>query len=305
MSATSYRVYDPLLGTWTSLVVTGAPGTWGTDGRLVSTPSNEVFATGSATSGSSNTVVNSTKNWTVNQWCNYQVRIVSGSGIGQVKTILSNTSTTLTTSGSNFSPVPDNTSIYEITGNDDYLYLLGNNAVTMYRYSISNNSWSTIAPTTARTGAPAAGMGANWVSKTGDAGWADENDIKDGRYIYSFRGGAGALLDRYDISGGTAGAGAWLPITYVGLVETFTTGTSYAADGRYIYIKKDATNRFFKYSVRGNYVEPLSTNLYPDGAGVIGDKLWLKKYQESGVTKLTWLYSLRNTGTELHRLLLF
>lgn len=305
MSATSYRVYDPLLGTWTSLVVTGTPGSWGTDGRLVSTPSNEVFATGSATSGSSNTVVNSTKTWTVNQWCNYQVRIVSGSGIGQVKTILSNTSTTLTTSGSSFSPVPDETSIYEITGNDDYLYLLGNNSVNMYRYSISNNSWSTLAPTTARTGAPAAGMGANWISKTGDAGWADENDIKDGRYIYSFRGGAGALLDRYDISGGTAGAGAWLPITYVGLVETFTTGTSYAADGRYIYIKKDATHRFFKYSVRGNYIEPVSTNLYPDGAGVLGDKLWLKKYQENGVTKLTWLYSLRNTGTELHRLLLF
>ena len=51
-------------------------------------------------------------------------------------------------------------------------------------------------------------------------------------------------------------------------------------------------------------MEPFTTNLYPDGTAVIGDKLWLKDYVESGVVKLSWVYSLRNTGTEVHRMLL-
>ena len=51
-------------------------------------------------------------------------------------------------------------------------------------------------------------------------------------------------------------------------------------------------------------MEPLSTNLYPDGTALLGDKVWVKDYVESGVVKLSWVYSIRNTGTEVHRLLL-
>ena len=75
----------------------------------------------------------------------------------------------------------------------------------MYKYSISGNTWATVAPTTARSGAPIAGMSANFVGKTGNTVWADITDIKDGRYIYSLRGGT-SVLDRYDIAGGTGGA---------------------------------------------------------------------------------------------------
>lgn len=56
--------------------------------------------------------------------------------------------------------------------------------------------------------------------------------------------------------------------------------------------------------MRGNYMEPLTTNLYADGAALVGDKTWIWNYQEAGVTKLSYLYSLRNTGTELHRMAL-
>ena len=111
------------------------------------------------------------------------------------------------------------------------------------------------------------------------------------------------MIDRYDIAGGTAGAGAWLALAYPGATETFTTGSSADWSGRYIYIRKDATNRFFKFSVRGNYMEALATNLYADGAAVLGCKIWVKDYD--GTDTLKWLYSLRNTGTELHRLPLF
>lgn len=303
LAAGSFKSFDPLTGVATSLAITGIPATLGTDAKLVITPSDDVFATGTATGGGASTLTNAAKTWTVNQWTNYQVRITSGTGIGQVRTIASNTGTVLTTSVA-WTLAPDATSVYNIEANDDFVYILGNNAVTMYRYSLSANTTTTMAPTTARAGAPVIGMSANWAGKTGDANWANESDIKDGRYIYSFRGGATATLDRFDIAGGTAGAGAWANIVYINNAETFTTGSSYGILGRYIYIRKDATHRYFKYSMRGNYLEAFATNIYPDGAAVLGDKLWLKAYSESGVQKLAWVYSLRNTGTELHRMLI-
>jgi hypothetical protein len=146
----------------------------------------EIQATGTATAGGASTLTNSAKTWTVNQWTNFQVRISAGTGIGQVRTIASNTATVLTTSTA-WTTAPDATSVYNIEANEDFLYLLGNNAVTMYRYSISANTWTTMSPTTARGGAAIAGMGAVAIGKSGETAWADESDIRDGRYIYSFR----------------------------------------------------------------------------------------------------------------------
>lgn len=44
-------------------------------------------------------------------------------------------------------------STYNAAGNDDYIYLVGNNALTLYRYSIAGNSWTTLSPGVARGGA--------------------------------------------------------------------------------------------------------------------------------------------------------
>lgn len=81
------------------------------------------------------------------------------------------------TVSSAWSVTPDATSTFEVTANDDYIYLLGNNAVAMYRYSISGNSWSTLAPTTARAAAPSTGMSANFAGKTLDTIFDSENAI--------------------------------------------------------------------------------------------------------------------------------
>lgn len=194
------KSYDPLTGVTTSLGTTNLPAAWGTDGKILATPSDDIFENGTSTGTNSSTTLNHTgKTWRVNQWTNYQVRITAGLGIGQVRTIASNTATQLVPSVA-WTTTPDGTSVYEITANDDFVYLLGNNAVTMYRYSRSGNTWTVMAPTTARAAAPVLGMSANWAGKTGDANWALVTDIMDGRYIYSFRGGAGSLLDRFDIA---------------------------------------------------------------------------------------------------------
>lgn len=299
MSTTSFKSYDPLTGVWTALSVTGGPTSWGTDGKMIITPSYDIFASGTTSSATVNTLSNSSKSWTTNQWSNYQVRIIEGTGIGQVRTISSNTGTQLTVS-QNWTVTPDITSKYVIEGNDDFIYLLGNNAVTMYRYSISGNTWTTISPTSARSSAPSTGMSGNWISSVDSFGWDDENNIRNGRYIYSFRGGGTGTLHRYDIA-----LNAWTEITYVGLAETFTTGSSYAKLDRYIYIRKDSTGRMFKYSISGNYLEPITTTLYPESTAVIGDKMWGVKYVENGEMKLKWLYWLGNSNNILHRMLIF
>lgn len=305
VAAGIFKSYDVLTGVVTSLGTTGLPGTLGTDCKLVSTPSYVgAFAQGTATSATSTTLVNSAKTWTVNQWSNYQVRITSGTGRGQVRSITSNTSTALTVPA--WTITPDATSVYAIEGNDDYVYLAGNAAVTMYRYSISAASWATLAPTTARSAAPNVGMSLNWVAKSGDATWADESAILDGRYIYSFRGNGSAVCDRYDIAGGTAGAGAWYQLSYINQQEVFSTGSAYDYDTGKIYIRQSAAHRYFYLDIPGNMLYPLTTNTYTDGAALVGDKLFTVSYTAgAGSDSITWLYSLMNTGTALHRIMLF
>lgn len=254
-------------------------------------------ASGVATSGSATTLVNSGKTWTVNQWTNYQCRILSGTGAGQKSKIASNTATTLTiASGATI----DSTSVYEIEPLEDSIYLLGNNAVTMYLYSISGNSWSTVAPTTARGAAPVAGMSGEFVSYTGDPLWANESVNQEGRYIYSFRGGNANTLDRFDIAGGTAGAGAWanLPQT---TAEIIASGACVAYSTRFLYIRiAGAAYRFLKYDIPGNEILPLSVNMFGDNAGTVGNKNWVKSLDPSET--IQWLYSIQASTTVMHRL---
>lgn len=174
---------------------------------------------------------------------------------------------------------------------------MGNNAVTLYRYSISANTWAVITPGVARAGAFATGGGANWVGKSGDTARAEENAIIDGRFIYSFRGGAVANIDRYDIA-----LNRWDALTYINAGETFTTGSSYDYDSGRIYARKDATNRFFYYDVVGNALRPFTRNLTPDSTAVAGDKLFTVTVVD-GASEINYLYTIMNTGTLMYRML--
>lgn len=295
--AVGFSYYDRALNTWTSRSVTNLPTTFGTEGRLVATGLGIVFASGQATSGTSTTITNSAKNWTPDQWKNYQIRITAGTAAGLTGYILSNTSTQITLTAA-LSITPDNTSQYVIESAADSMYLLGNNAVTMYKYSISGNSWSTLSPGVARGGNMAAGGGANWVYNVSDSAWTNESAILNGRYIYSWRGGGSAVLDRYDIAANT-----WSALTYAPQVDTFNTGSCYDYDDDYIMISKEATGRLFRYMIAENRLIPWSTLIYPNGAAVVGDKMWTKTYID-GNEKLKWVYHLLNTSSMLFRCLM-
>jgi hypothetical protein len=299
LAAGSFRKYDFATNTWTTLAITGLAATIGTDGRLISTPAwidngFKSFATGTATAGGASTLTNSAKAWATNQWTNYQIRMSGGTGAGQIRTVASNTGTVITVSAA-WTTQPDATSTYSIEGNDDFIYFIGNNAVTLYRYSISGNAWSTLTPGVARGGAPGAGMGGTWIHSVSAADWNNENLILNGRYIYSFRGAAGALLDRYDIAGNT-----WAAITYSPAVETFTTGTKYAYCKDRLYIQKEATGRWFAYDLAENAMQPFGTTTYTQGAAVLGDTAFDVTYKD-GATEIDYVYFLLNTSTVLLR----
>jgi len=303
LAATNYfKRFDIGTLAWSNLAVTGLPATWGTDGRLISPyMGNATYESGTAASGSTTTLVKTAAGWTTNQWTNYQVRITNGTGRGQVRVITSNTATQLTFAAG---ATIDATSEFVIEGDENAIYAMGNNAVTLYKYSISGNTTTTVTPSAARAGAPAAGMGAVFVGVTGNSVWADVTNIKNGRYIYSLRGGGGTILDRYDIA-----TQAWLPTTGVVYVNptTFATGSSMFWSGEFLYIAKEGTaaipQRFYKYSVIGNTLEPMTTDWYLNGAATIGQKMWIKNLSSQGVVK--WLYNLGSTTTNLRRIMIY
>lgn len=301
LTATSFRKYDLATDVWTSCTNTGLPATWGTDADMVRTGLKDTqYDSGTASSGSSTTLVCTGKGWAASQWINYQVRITAGTGRGQIRVITANTGDTLTFAAG---ATIDNTSQFAIEGDENALYLIGNNAVTLYKYSISGNSWSTITPSVARGGAAIAGLKADFIGNTGNASWADITNIKDGRYIYSFRGGT-AVLDRYNIS-----SLAWEVIAYEPYITTFATGASadWMSGTPNIFVAKEGSatvpQRFYKFNVVENILQPVTTDWYLNGAATLGNKIWIKYL--STEKKVAWLYNLGSTSTNLRRIMIF
>lgn len=99
--------------------------TWSSAGTAIDSTSRYLiigFDAGTATAGTSTTITDSTKTWGVNRWTNYSVRILSGTGAGQIRPIASNTSTQITIIGS-WATNPDSTSTFSIQGDPDKVYI--------------------------------------------------------------------------------------------------------------------------------------------------------------------------------------
>lgn len=296
LAANVFKRFDICTMTWQAgLATTNLPSSWGSAGQMVLPYTRlSVFAVGTATSGSATTLVNSAKTWTASQWIGYQVRITAGTGIGQIRVITNNDTTSLTfASGATI----DDTSVYSIEGNEDIIYLFGNGAVTMYSYTISTNTWAAISPAVARSSAPTGVMMANWVGVTGNTAWADESVIQDGAYIYSPRGAATSTLHRYKIS-----SNSWEAMTYNG-TDTFTTGSSMQGYRDNLYIMQNATGKMFQYNISGNYMQGFFTDNYTQSTAVIGDKLWIKLLDTAG--SVVWLYYILNTSSVVRRIMVY
>jgi hypothetical protein len=126
-------------------------------------------------------------------------------------------------------------------------------------------------------------------------------------FIFSFRGGNSSALDILDLAG--AATGSWTnTASYGGLSTnvTFTTGScgAHAAatqEGRYMFINHNGTQRFLRFDMKNNILEPWGYLRYSQGAAVVGRKLAALPFID-GATKLSFLHCLRNTGTEFFQM---
>lgn len=304
VSAGNFKFYCFALNTWSAnLSVTGFATSNSNDSKLVATPSFmygdfRPFATGTATAGAASTITNAAKNWSTNQWANYQIRITSGTGAGQIRTIASNTATVITVA-SNWTTNPDDTSEYAIEGNDDFLYFTGAASSNFYRYSISGNSWTTL---TARPTATNAGsMSANWVFGSTDASFTDENNIINGRRIYSFLGNTTSTLHYYDIP-----SNSWVTVsTYAPQLETFGIGTKYVYSDNFIYILMVTNSqRCLRYNVVLNDMEGWHHAIFPNGSAANGESCFIYRYID-GATAIRFVYLMQsNTATLIRSIII-
>ena len=200
--------------------------------------------------------------------------------------------------------IPDGTSVYALEANDDFIYYLGNASVTMYRYSIVNNTWTTLTPAASRGAAPGVGLSAHFVDFVPNVDWTNESAILNGKYIFSFRGNATPHLDRYDIALNSwtvqASTVTTSGVVYSPSTETFTTGTKYTYIDDSIYLQKDATGRFFRFNMATQDMDGWCTMLFPQGAAVLGDTMFNVEYKD-GATTLQYMYLLNNTSTVMMR----
>ena len=300
--AKGFGVLDRALNVWTQLSIVGLPATWAVEGQLVATcmTDHEGFFIGKATGGTTTTLINTGKAWAVNQFANFQVRFTKGPNAGKVAIVASNTATVITFKAALPVAVTAD-SEYVIDGDQDKLYLFGNGDRIVYVYSISANTWATLTTTTTRGGVMGAGGTADWIFDVPDAEWSDEGNNQNGKFIYSFRGGATALLDRLDLT-----TLRWEALVYVPQVDTFTTGSGSDHDSRYIYINKENTGLIFRYNIVTNRMIGWGRILYAQGTAVAGNKLWVRIFKDPDTgQKIKWVYVWLHSLAIVARCLIF
>ncbi|UCD86030.1 MAG: hypothetical protein JSU92_07510, partial [Deltaproteobacteria bacterium] len=104
-----------------------APSFWNAgDSIVVSAINSDIASRGSGTAegGDATTLTDNDKNWTINEWAGDQVQIIAGTGIGQTRTIESNTSNAITVSP-DWDPPPDPTSEYSIWKSLNIFFVMG------------------------------------------------------------------------------------------------------------------------------------------------------------------------------------
>jgi len=171
-------------------------------------------------------------------------------------------------------------SSYNPCGDDDKIYLIGNNSTVMYQYSNSNDSWIALG-----TAVPAAvGAGCALI-------WTYHNDAD--KFLLQL---GGATAGFYTYSLGTPG---FTVLTPVPNSETYSTGSnaSYIPDLDIVAITKDATHRVYGLNLLSNKLTPIGAWLYLAGTARAGDGQIYIKNQDN-----YWLYYRLLSGQDFWRM---
>lgn len=96
---------------------------------------------GVVSSATSSTLVDSTKSWEDKRWNNMAVLITSGTGAGQLRSIVSCVGTTLTVTP-NWNVNPDSTSNYRIQGDSDKIFFMYGAQASVFSHSLQDDTVS-------------------------------------------------------------------------------------------------------------------------------------------------------------------
>lgn len=288
----SFKVYDFATNAYSNLAVLPTQTT--NQGQLISTPSfifNDFysFASGTATGGTANTISNSAKAWTTNQWTNSIIIITAGTGAGQEREISSNTNTQITVS-TNWTVTPDATSVYKICANDKYLYWIPSSTTTWYRYNISTNTWQTSPTGIANIPATGTNRSSHWIWDVTNADWSNENNIKNGRFIYSRRTVTATQIqfDVYDIA-----LNSWslTPSSAVGFQEALASDFGCYIKNKIYFSATSDTRKIYAYDILSEAITT-GTPMVPDAVvrtPIQASCLWWAPFKE-GNTQFNFLY---------------
>ena len=282
---------------------------------------------GWATSGTTTTLVDSTKNWFGNQWIGYKIRFLTGTGFGAELTITGNTATTLTFNTTQ-TVSPDTTTKYLIM--DSFGLCTSAGSGTVLNDTTKNwivNQWVgkrvkitsgtavstevTITSNTATQLTVASGMGSPTTDSTytilgipvRSTGiqlmhvFGNSGDTR-GRWMFLPRGGASNAIDRYDIP-----TEVWeYGMTFGPNSETFTTGSMFAYDGQdRIYFTKDLTNLCYYLDANTWMIHGAGMIPYAVGGTCLGNRMEIFQTADG----LKYLWSVRQLQVEAFRTLLF
>lgn len=282
---------------------------------------------GFATGGTTATLVDSTKNWFINQWAGYKMKIEAGTGLGSgIITIISNTANTLTFATQAFTP--STSTFYEIhdtwglmtagaagfvteTGTKNWAVNAFGGKRLRITAGTSLGQETTIATNTSNTlttaaitapdatstyailGIPPRGAGIQllWLWGTSDA-------ATKGKYMLLPRGGASHMFDIYDLTTGTWNYGSFFSPQQ----ETYTTGSMYAYDGvDTVFMHKDATGRIFSLNVVTEEQRAAFQLTDLHSTATIGNRMEVVKSTDG----VCYLYLMQHTGTKAYRTLVF
>ena len=234
---------------------------------------------GTATGGTSTTLVDATKVWPTNFWVGAQIRFLAGTGVGQEATISSNTSNTITFGTTNTAggttATPDTTTVYSIlpTGRRNTTSTTSGAGGADMKWIYGRESGSNLTPTSSL-----------------------------GKYIYMFEANSTLRLSKYNIAT-MMYEYPFIPPWHHSTTLNLTDGTNITYDGKNrIYIQPNVSAQFVYIDTDRDIMENGATTLPAGNSTARQAQRMILKTSEDG---LDYLYYLRSNDTPHFRTLIF
>jgi hypothetical protein len=308
VAAPAFAIYDVSTNVWTALSVTTIPATFGTDsylqypdvesngwlGTYHSAVITAVTASALANAGATSITV------TALPFALPAKAILNFGTLASPKfavlTAAAAAAATTITVAALLIAVPASAVAYYY----DHMYLVGNAATQMYRYTLSTNTWSTTTANVGNAVLPALPI----APAAGGTSLRRFTSVDAGKLTYIRGASSSQFAYQYDLVANTWGVNlAIVPATEtLGLGSCTTVRTNSSGLGTKVLIQKDATMRIYELDIAKLTIKPIAYQyLITTGAALVGEKAYIMK----SVDGIEFYYILLHTSQYFVRTPLF